>query len=68
MLEFPTLAEQAVVEWRKCQTTTPFNKIAKKFAACRDDEFDKIVWFFNDDSRVEITGRGKAYKISAELP
>ena len=68
MLEFPTMAERAIEDWRACTSTTAFNTIARKRGATRDDEFGVIVWIFDDDTKVRISGRGSRHKIEAELP
>lgn len=68
-LTFPTIAEQAVVEWnkRKAVKTTSFNTIAKEFDAFRDDEFGQIVWVFPDETTAHCR-RGRNYTITTYLP
>jgi len=67
-LTFPTMAEQAVEVWKAKTKTTAFETIAKAVGAFRDDEGATIVWIFPDDTSARITGRGKNYNITTDLP
>lgn len=67
-LTFPTQAERAIEAWRAMLGTVPFKKAALAAGAFRDDEPGEIVWVFPDDTTVRITGRGRSYRIIAELP
>lgn len=67
-MTFPTMAERAIAEWRARTRTTSFNTIAKRYSAFQDHNSTAIEWIFDDDSIARITGRGKAYKIEAQLP
>lgn len=67
-MQFPTMAERAITEWRSATKTTSFNTVAKRYSAFQDHDRTSIEWIFDDDSIVRITGRGKAFKIEARLP
>jgi hypothetical protein len=63
-MKFPTMAEKAVECWRQKNAikTTSFNTVAEANGAFRDDAFGQIEWIFDDDSRVEIKGRGRSHQ------
>jgi hypothetical protein len=71
-MEFPTMAERAIEDWKARGCTTAFERVAKRCGAFRDDEqvdgAKVIVWIFDDDTKVRISGRGNKHKIEAELP
>lgn len=65
-LSFPTLAEQCLTQAQA--THKPISSIAPNMGAMRDDEGNMIVWVFEDDTTIEITGRGRQYKAEAFCP
>lgn len=67
-LQFPTMAEKAVAEWRSRNKTKAFNTVALAHGATRDDENGTVVWVFDDDTRVVVKGRGKNHSLECELP
>lgn len=67
-LQFPTLAEKCLAEWQRRKKTTSVNQVALSHGATRDDDFGRIVWVFDDDTSLVITGRGKFHKVTVELP
>lgn len=69
MLTFPTQAEKCLANWKATKKTASLVKMAKKAGAFRDDEWpSKIVCVFPDDTKLEITGRGRAHSVEATLP
>lgn len=71
-LSFPTIAEQAVAEWKACTRTTSFETVAKRHGSEKQIFHDfggkQIKWYFDDDSRATARGRGRSYKLEAHLP
>lgn len=71
-LEFPTLAEQCLAEWKACTKTTSLVTLA----AARDGErFDSsdpadryIEFFFPDDTSLRIRGTGAGHSVKVLLP
>lgn len=72
-MQFPTMAEQAIERFKSSTKTISYSTIAKEMDAfrCEDErEFGKrvIVWQFDDESILRITGAGKSHKVEAQLP
>jgi hypothetical protein len=68
-LKFPTMAEQALAMFRNSTKTTSLTTIAKSFEAERDHKWpNTIIWTFDDDTSLEISGRGRNHKVEAHLP
>lgn len=70
-LQFPTMAERAIAEWKVLPTTKPFERIARGYGATREDHgfFPHVIeWVFADDTTVTSVGRGSKHKIESHLP
>ena len=74
MLEFPTLAEQAVAMFRESKRTIAFKTIAvDRFGASVEKTTNaegRIEWtyVFDDDTSAVCRGHGKAWKVETFYP
>jgi isochorismate hydrolase len=68
MLTFPTLAEQAVAEFRAATHTVSLATIAARMGADVEDEYPIRRYIFDDDTSREVTGRGRAHKVETFYP
>lgn len=67
-LIFPTLAERAIAAVGHTSATS-LTAVAKSMNAERSDKWPSIiVWTFDDDTSVEVHGRGRNYQLEAHLP
>lgn len=68
-LTFPTMAEQAVAEFREPGKTKSLATIAKRMGADVKKTFEGVTTYtFDDDTSVTVTGRGRAHKIETHWP
>ena len=67
-LTFPTMAEQAVAEFRNATRTASLARIARRRGAEVERKWDHTLYTFDDDTSIEVRGRGRAYKIETFLP
>ncbi len=68
-LTFPTQAEQALAEFRSATKTVSLSTIAKRRGADREHEWpNTIIWTFDDDTSLVVTGRGQAHKVEVMEP
>ncbi len=67
-LTFPTIAERTLAEWQAAPGTNSLNKFAIRNGGKRDDEYGRIVWYFDDDTSLAVVGHGKGHQVTAELP
>jgi len=70
-LTFPTMAEKALAAFESATKTVSLVVIAKRYGGEREvtDTYPKeIVFVFDDDTRLIISGRGKAHKVETLLP
>ena len=70
-LTFPTMAEQAVAEFLDATRTVSLATIAKRREADvshRGFAPRVTVYTFDDDTSIEVTGRGPAHKATTHLP
>jgi hypothetical protein len=70
-LTFPTIAEQVVAEFRAATVTVSISTIARKHNGSRavGNTGEKIKrWTFDDDSSLETTGQGRAWKATTFCP
>lgn len=67
-LTFPTQAEQAAAEFRNSKRTVSLAKIAKRFGAEKQRQWDRTVYTFDDDTSIEVFGRGKNHRFEVHLP
>lgn len=67
-LTFPTLAEQALAEFRSATKTISLATICKRRGAEKFFQYPVTIWTFEDDTSVEVYGSGKAHKAVARLP
>lgn len=68
MLTFPTLAEQALTEWRAATRTIALATIARRRGAQRIRNWQSTEWIFDDDTSLVVTGTGRNHKVVTELP
>jgi len=68
MLTFPTLAEQAVAEFHNATHTVSLATIAKRMGAMKYFEYPTTTYVFDDDTSIEVSGRGPNHKIETFLP
>jgi hypothetical protein len=69
MLTFPTIAEQVLAEFENATRTTSISTIAKQRGGCKEIEWPStIVWRFDDDTSLTITGRGCNHSVEVHLP
>lgn len=66
-LSFPTLAEQAANEFHNSKVTISVPSIAKRMGATISKAYPRR-YFFDDDSSLQVTGRGANHKIETFLP
>lgn len=70
-LQFPTLAEQALDQFRKATKTVALATIAKKMGADVErggPTGSTLTYTFDDDTSIVVEGRGRNCKIRTELP
>lgn len=68
-LQFPTMAEQALVEFRNATSTVSLAVLARRFGADVERQWPAVtIYTFDDDTALIVTGRGKSHKVVAELP
>lgn len=67
-LAFPTMAEQAVAEFQNKTRTMSLAVIAKRRGAEVSREWDRTVYIFDDDTSIEVRGRGQNHSITTHLP
>lgn len=67
-LQFPTMAEKTLAEFNAATKTVALQHLARKAGAFVERGFNRLEYVFDDDSRLVITGRGKSYKATPELP
>ncbi len=69
-LSFPTLAEQALAAFRRDNkdNTVSLALVAKQFGATVEHHHRKTIYNFDDDTWLEVTGRGINHKVEAHLP
>jgi predicted lipoprotein with Yx(FWY)xxD motif len=68
-LQFPTIAEQVLDEFNNAKKTVSLATLAKKRKADKVTDFEgTTVYTFDDDTSLIVKGRGKSYRVSAELP
>jgi len=68
MLTFPTQAEQVVSAFQAATKTVSLSLLAHKAGGERSDRGTTLIYTFDDDSSLEITGRGKAHRYETFLP
>jgi len=70
-LQFPTLAEQALDEFRTRPEGNSLATIARRFGATVERTStwpNEIIYTFDDDTSLKTTGRGKTHKVETLLP
>jgi hypothetical protein len=69
-LTFPTIAEQVLFEFNHSTKTVALITLARKRGAevTRSYMTGNLIYTFDDDTSLIITGRGKNYKVRAQLP
>lgn len=68
-LTFPTQAEQALEEFESATKTVSLAKIAKRRGADKETEWPGLTrYVFDDDTSLEVTGRGRAHRVEVRLP
>lgn len=68
-LTFPTMAEKALAEFRAAARTVSLATIAKQHGADVERSWPcEIVYTFDDDTSLRVTGRGRAHKVEVLLP
>lgn len=67
-LAFPTMAEQALEEFRSATKTVSLAAIAKRRGADQVHHWDHIEYVFDDDTSIQTRGRGRSHKIEVLLP
>ena len=68
MLTFPTMAEQAVKQWEEATCTISLTVICERMGAERHFSYPYISYTFDDDTSLQIYGRGKAHRVETYLP
>lgn len=73
MLQFPTMAEQALAEWRATTRTVSLTKVCERRGAEREalqqpDWTYQILWTFDDDTALKVRGRGRGHSVEVLLP
>lgn len=71
-LTFPTIAEQVAEEFRASTRTVSVATIARKRGATVERKWDHTglctTYVFEDDTTLEVRGRGKAHRMITHLP
>lgn len=69
-LTFPTMAEQALAEFRSSTKTTSIATIAKRMGATVEKEAwtGKRIYHFDDDTTLEAKGAGRGLQAETFLP
>ena len=68
MLTFPTIAEQVLEEFRSRKAQSLAAAARKRKPHINKRWPAVVVYTFDDDSSLEVSGRGKNYKVEAKLP
>jgi hypothetical protein len=68
MLKHPTLAQQAVNQFRNATKTISLAVIAKRLGAEKFQHFTHTEHVFDDGSSLEVRGRGRSHKVEVLLP
>lgn len=64
-IQFPTMAERAIADWKRKES---FARFAKKRDAFVERTWEGWEYIFPDDTRVVVRGTGRNHKMRAELP
>lgn len=68
-LTFPTIAEQVIKEFEDSQKTTSLAVLAARRGCHTERTFEGVTtYFFDDDTSIEVKGRGAAHAYEARLP
>lgn len=67
-LEFPTMAERALKEFRDATRTVSLATIAKRHGATRVQHWDHVEYVFEDDTTLTVRGRGRNHQVKTHLP
>lgn len=67
-LEFPTMAERCVAEFRAKTQTIAFPTIARRYDAEVTKLWRGIEYRFDDDTSVIVTGTGASHRMETFLP
>ena len=67
-LTFPTQAEQAYEEFRSATRTISLATVARKRGAQTERLWDRTIHWFDDDTSLVVTGRGRAHRGEVLLP
>jgi hypothetical protein len=67
-LSFPTYAEQCLAAWRAHPTTIALREIARRYRATKTKRGNVTEYSFDDDTRLEVRGKGRSHKVEALLP
>jgi len=62
------MAEQAVAEFRNSKVTVSMRTISDRMGAIIEDDYPVRRYIFDDDTSVEVTGRGRAHKMETFWP
>lgn len=65
-LEFPTMAEKAVAEFRTRRVS--LSTIARRMGAETVKGWEGLTHTFDDDTSITVTGRGRAHRVETHLP
>jgi len=68
MLTFPTEAEQVLTAFRTSPRTVSIATLARKRRAQVEHHWPETIYFFDDDSRLVVRGRGRNHQAEAQLP
>lgn len=67
-LTFPTQAEQVVQQFEAATKTTSLAKLAKQMGAMVEKQWDRTIYTFDDDTSIEVKGRGRSHQYETQLP
>ena len=67
-LQFPTMAEQCLKEWQERDRTISLVRIAEAHGAEVSNLGKARTYTFDDDTFLEVTGRGPQHRVESFLP
>lgn len=67
-LTFPTMAEKIEAAFRNATKAVSVATLAKKAGAEVVKGWQNTTYWFDDDTRLVVTGSGRNHKITTELP
>ena len=67
-MEFPTLAEKALAEFRNATRTVSLATIAKRYGADVERGWQETIYWFDDDTSLVVRGRGRAHQVEVRWP